>query len=329
MSSPTEPVLPAGAGDGRPPGRFTVESVDGMAANGAGGTVPGPRIGAAEPAPPVTPIPAPIPAQPAAPVPPVPPPAQPPPPAPEPGPARHAAAQPERMRPITRGRAEAVIMYTLLAVMALADAVGFWIALSELVQADSRLLIIVVAALSVGTVAVSHHIGQLVRSRRESCGGSVLWIGVLTLLWLGLAAVTFWIRAVTPPLGGTADGQTQMQMAMLFLGIYLITGALAMTHAYRSGDPVAAELRAARMRRRRLLTQLATYDHERLRAQGRLAVQREDIQREREQHQRELGLGPLLDEALSRESQLEMAETQGDPSATDGLTNPTPTSEED
>jgi len=229
-----------------------------------------------------------------------------------------------RRSPRLLSRRENAVTLTLLCIMAFADAAGFWIALSEMIQSYEILLIIVVAALSVGTVALAHQIGRWVRSRRESCDGSLAWICVMTVLWLGLAAVTFWIRDVSPPLDSTPNGQTQLQIALLFLCIYLITGALAMTHAYRSGDPVSAELREARRRRRQQITDFAQAERERRLAEARLAVRREDLQREQEQFERDQELGDLIRGETRTLAQLDIAEAEGHPSATDALTDPRP-----
>ncbi|MFC0541922.1 hypothetical protein ACFFH7_10550 [Kutzneria chonburiensis] len=227
------------------------------------------------------------------------------------------------------------LAFVLLGILAFADAFGFWTTLDRLIQQDSQLVFAFVSALALGSVAAAHQIGKLARSRREGYGGSVVWMVVLSVLWLALGATISGIRATVgaSTIRGTGSGplatsagskasEGAIWVAALMLGVYLITGALAMTHAYRFGDPTTADERVARKRRLRLEAEAAE-----LAAQARVEGARQEVAAENRKRASKLhDLEQELDEArrsgLRAEQAQQTAAAMGNPSATDSLLDP-------
>jgi hypothetical protein len=227
------------------------------------------------------------------------------------------------------------LAFVLLGILAFADAFGFWTTLDRLIQQDSKLVFAFVSALALGSVAAAHQIGKLARSRREGYGGSVVWMVVLSVLWLALGATISGIRATVgaSTVRGTGSGplatsagskaaEGAIWVAALMLGVYLVTGALAMTHAYRFGDPTTADERVARKRRLRLEADAAE-----LAALARVERARQEVAAENRKRASKLhDLEQELDEArrsgLRAEQAQQTAAAMGNPSATDSLLDP-------
>jgi uncharacterized membrane protein YidH (DUF202 family) len=242
---------------------------------------------------------------------------------------------PRREEPVPdRSWPEQTIMIVVLTVMALADAYQFWIALQQIIQRAPYLTLFFVLALVIGAVVAAHIIGRLVRSRREAFGGSVGWIALVLLLWLGLGSALAWIRLhhdsfalestatgyLAEPVTDSGVDTTSLQMAVLLLILYLLTGAVAMTHAYRFGDPRSAEVRRALRERRRLAAEVARLAHLHRLAEAELRVREADRERDRQQHEREQGMHDSRNNGMRTEADLRTAGHLGDPQATDALT---------
>jgi hypothetical protein len=232
---------------------------------------------------------------------------------------------------------ELVLTYLVLVIMASADAYGFWITLTRLIQQNTQLLLFFVGALTVGSVAAAHQLGRLMRSRREGYGGSLGWMLQLGTLWLGLGSTIAWIRtqdsignaaaatgALAPQASAGSIDHKALEIAVLLLVVYLLTGALAMTHAYRFGDPRTIEIRRMQRERRTLAAEAARLAYEQRLAEGRLSARREDRQREAGQHGREQELTDVHTSQLRQDANQETAIHQHDPAATDALTDPAP-----
>lgn len=247
--------------------------------------------------------------------------------------AERPAAGDEPPLALLRGETPRIVGYVLLALMAFADAFGFWITLTRIIQQDTNLVLVFVLALSAGSVAAAHEIGRLVRYRNVVNDGHAGWITVLAVLWLGLGLIIAGIRfySSTPQrsqssgvLSGPASSTTSSSTstAVLLLCLYLLTGALAMTHAYRYGNPIKAEMRRLRRERRRLLAQRLTESHQHRAATGQVQMATEDKSQVRDQYDRDSGLQPVRDAHLHAMSREENAVSRGDPSATDALMDP-------
>lgn len=227
--------------------------------------------------------------------------------------------------------------WALLLVLAGADAFGFWQTLNRLIQRDSLLVGFFVSALALGSVAGAHLVGAWARSRREGYGGSLVWICTVSLLWLSLGGLIGWIRATNSEPSSDATGdladaaeavdaagdgltQTSIQMAALLLGLYLLTGAIAMTFAYKHGDPRSAHIHRLLRERRRLAEEQARLAHEMRIAEGRRAVREQDREYDAEQFDLEQGRQDVRTDSLRADANLHNAGYQGDPQATDALT---------
>jgi hypothetical protein len=241
-----------------------------------------------------------------------------------------------RRTSVVRGRVREMIMLAVLTVMALADAYGFWSTLTKLFKRDTGFLFGFVVAIAIGTVAAAHEIGRLARSRREGYGGSLVWMSMLGVAWLVIGATVMWLRAEDPiisggaatgPLAGAAAGGTDdgsLRVALLLLGLYVLTGLLAMTHAYQYRDPRSAELRDAQRDRERIARVAAERRYEAYLARQGLIAQRDLSRLHREARDRSVGEKEYLGEALHEQSAQDIARHLGNPSATDGLLPPPP-----
>lgn len=233
-------------------------------------------------------------------------------------------------------RAEQVAMILLLVVMALADAYQFWYALQEIIQQDAELVALFVLGVMAGAVAAAHYVGRLTRSRREAYGGSITWIAVVSLLWLGIGVVVAWIRLThgrrsdvggAPGLsddfaevaGNAASETGSLQLAALLLALYLLTGAVAMTHAYRFGDPRSTEVRRTLRERRRYANEVARLAHLQRLAEGDWQARAAERKWDVEQNEREQGMHDSRRAESQTDSQQRIAAHEGDPQATDAL----------
>lgn len=136
--------------------------------------------------------------------------------------------------------------YLLLGVMALADAYAFWTTLDAWLGKDKAILLVVVIAVLLGTVAGAHKIGSMARGRHfRAADYPALPIVGFTVLWLAVGPIMYWMRThqsdSTPAGTGTLHlsplpaNDSSPTFALLFLALYLLTGALAAEHAYRFG----------------------------------------------------------------------------------------------
>ncbi|MGH3694536.1 MAG: hypothetical protein ACRDRX_11230 [Pseudonocardiaceae bacterium] len=231
-------------------------------------------------------------------------------------------------RPFWRSREpvwQMIVAYGALTLMASGDAYGFYSVLIGLFMRDSFLVLLVILALTLGAVLGAHEIGRLARSRREGGDGSVWWIMVLAMIWLAVGGSIMWLRAVRP-LGTDDDavaGVAELQIALLLFGLYLLTGALAMTAAYRFGNPRITEMRAL-LRERQRATREASEAHLELgRNQALLEHLRTERQRYDEQHQDNSDLPAAFAEYVNEEATLRVAQRiGGGPVQTDGVLRP-------
>lgn len=229
------------------------------------------------------------------------------------------------------------VAYPVLILMAGADGFGFWNTLTRIIQRDTQLVLVFVIAMSVGSVALPHEIGRISRSRQVGYGGSLIWIALLSVLWLGLGATMGWLRAtgrsnsvfsgatgsLAPQSSAGSFGidQQSLNIALLLLVLFLMTGALAMGHGYRWGDPRAAEVRAANRHRAKLAKELTDREYEVEVAAGNLNHVRSDQQRLAQSRVRDHEIDKARRDVLRNEARRTAAEDRGDPSATDALNN--------
>lgn len=149
----------------------------------------------------------------------------------------------------------------LLGLAAAGDFANFYITLSVLTNQYPLITVMVVIALTASALALAHGVGVVWSDRREhrqhlGAGPVAILIGLWLFLGLGAALV----RWITPPgsapstaapqfgqtVGATAGGTvlTYHVVAVLLLGLYLASGALAAWIAYLDHDPVRAARRS-------------------------------------------------------------------------------------
>jgi hypothetical protein len=160
-----------------------------------------------------------------------------------------------------------LLPWVLLSIMAGGDAYGFWQVLVVRFARDTNLTKYLVVAIAVASVAAADYIGRLVRRYRDGLSPRVRpWIAFVATAWTCLGITIFWLRAHPPAtVGGTSAGQstgvftnpsatpiaggaanpTDWGVAALLLLLYLMTGAIAITHAFHASDPSEGHRRSA------------------------------------------------------------------------------------
>ncbi|MGH3887182.1 MAG: hypothetical protein ACRDSZ_11565 [Pseudonocardiaceae bacterium] len=224
------------------------------------------------------------------------------------------------------------LTYVVLCLMALADAYAFWATLDVLLGKDKEFLLVLVIALSLGSVYGAHEIGRMARAQRVNPAEypALLVIG-LSVVLLALSGIMFWIRAHQSdslPSGRgslqlsslSASDSSSLTFALLFLGLYLLTGVLAAGHAYRFGDPRSADLLEAIRQRRKHNHELVKRTYELRLVEG-LLKQKEDEQNQepRVRDGKYEGIGEWGN-ALRADKDEAIIEKLGDPAATDAIT---------
>jgi hypothetical protein len=224
-------------------------------------------------------------------------------------------------------------MYALLAFMALADAYGFWTTLDVQYGKDKAFLLVVVIALALGAVAGAHWVGRLKREWREAGDASLLWIAFLATVWLLVGAGIAWTRARQNSSSASAGtgtlqldeptgyDQQSLTFALLLLGLYLLTGALAATHAYQHGDSRSVELREAVARQQRLAREHVQLIYEMRRAEGLLQHKIDEQERDNAEHEEKTEEVKAYGMELRAQTDEDEARNYRDPAATDATIN--------
>jgi hypothetical protein len=216
-----------------------------------------------------------------------------------------------------------IVLYGALTLMALGDAYGFYSVLIGIYQQDSFLVLLLVIALTLGSVAAAHEIGRLTRSRQEGRDGNVWWIAALATIWLTVGGAIAWLRAVRPIGVDSEAGTTELQVALLLLGLYLLTGSLAMTAAHRFGNPRTAEQRDLLRQRATAAQDLSTAHRELELAKTQLENLHLERQRNNDQHEANSELPAAMAEYVNQEARLQVARRiRGGPGQTDGVLRP-------
>jgi len=212
-------------------------------------------------------------------------------------------------------------MYGVLTVMAFGDGYGIYQTLLSLIQTDTTLVQLFTFALTLGAVAGAHEVGRLVRSRREGRGGHPAWIATLATLWLAVGGGISWLRIMQPLGSSDVAGLEALQFGLLLLGLYLLTGALAITTAYRFGSQRDAELRALLRDRARADRDANDYRHNSERVEALAGHLTDERQRRVDEHAN----GDALEAFgvfLKSAARFRQAEHNGDPRKTDELIPP-------
>jgi outer membrane murein-binding lipoprotein Lpp len=163
-------------------------------------------------------------------------------------------------------------------------------------------------------------------------------MATLTVLWSALGLAMFSIRASHPlttsalgtdatgalagPSGGTSSGSSGLPLAIVLLIVYLLTGAVAMTHGYRTGDPAADALRKLLHRRARLIRDLERARHDLTVARGQSRRATQNLDNEEQLHRAEKDTLERVGEEVTADGKHRVAMHQADPSRTDGLFHP-------
>ena len=214
-----------------------------------------------------------------------------------------------------------LLMYASLALMASGDAFGIYQTLLRLIRGETRLVQVFTVALTLSAVAGAHEVGRLTRARQEGRDGHPLWIAALTTFWLTVGLGVAWLR-LTQPLARRDEvaGLPSLQFAVLLLGLYLLTGGLAMTTAYRYGSSQEAELKALVKERKKAAREEADQHFDATYA----AARAQRVAQERRRFDEETGgdLHEAFGAFLKTHASFRQARHEGDPQATDELIRP-------
>jgi hypothetical protein len=228
-----------------------------------------------------------------------------------------------------------------LAIAATADYIAFRQVL-ELVMKTTltdREADILVAGVTAIALALAHRTGSALRDRSDGTGTGRTGIAAFAALcWAGLGAMAFYIRWIQPQTAsgpsvftlkagtlpaaaGTSVG-TQHPAALLFLMLYLGTGALAIATAYLEHDAARSDYRRARKHLIRVLwrSQQNTAHYALAAGAYDRAVDRKE--RDRKRYDAILDAFRAHADELKQFVRQSIAARLQDPSATDGLFQP-------
>ncbi|MFF7194233.1 hypothetical protein ACFZAM_11055 [Streptomyces sp. NPDC008079] len=239
------------------------------------------------------------------------------------------------------GRTRHYYPYLALVLAVGADGIAFYQVVGLLVNEAGWMIIPLVLGFTGLALAVSHQVGVLARRFVERSTPAVGALAVvLTMVWLFMGAVCFFVRATNTPAtsggsgletlglpstaGAPADdltGSANLGTALLFLGLYLAGGLLAAVTAYLAHNPLATAYRMALAHRAAARQEVQRLTPRHVRAVHR--HQQELAERERDHRRWEVATGQCLGWAddLKHYARFLMAVHIADPAATDGLTD--------
>lgn len=240
-------------------------------------------------------------------------------------------------------RRQIFVWGTLLVLVAF-DFAGFYTNM-QLVLADQPGPISVVAVLACGIVSIAFpwRFGAAIAARRSRAETSVLVMAVLTLVWLSLGIVMFWVRthfvptrgangptpgtdaglapsldtAASTPLTAVTSADRASLMAIILGLFYLGTGVLSAEHAYWSERRTT--LQTALRRRARLLRLHRGHQSLADEEDQRRALLNQHQTRLDEAHALTVAANAAKQRVVKEETVLEEARTLGDPTAVDRL----------
>jgi hypothetical protein len=216
-----------------------------------------------------------------------------------------------------------------LTIMAGGDAVGIYVTLVVKLAAQQWLLPFFVTAITVASVVTAHTMGRLARRAVNAPSRHAWWwIGTLATPWAALGLGIAWLRAHTSITTGTgfdnqnfAGGDTShpdWMFAGLLLMLYLMTGVVAMTHAYRTSDPNPDPLPGALNLLRRAQEVLADRVYAHRKALGEVADADAELTRLREDTSH-LDVCTTVGDSVKHEVRLRLAREFGDPPRTEAV----------
>lgn len=239
----------------------------------------------------------------------------------------HGYAQPADVagRPITE------LGYVLaLAVVAGADLAVFYQVVAVILQLSPGLSWPAVAGFTAGSLTLAHFAGRLLRDNaagQRPGSGRAGWL--LVLPWALLGLVAFVVRLIfarsvsqfgSTAVGGISPSARQLTSAIMFLALYIASGAVAGFGEYLTRNPLRARYRTAWRAYRRSLRRLARSQPRYERALNVLQVHARSRLREEHNYQAARSLRLAFADELKRRAHVTMAIHLQDPSATDGMT---------
>lgn len=235
----------------------------------------------------------------------------------------------------------------LILLAVLGDLAAFYVVLGLLFESRPSVVVMVAIGFTAGAVGIAHAIGRgLARRRCADPRSSVPLLTSCVAGWLFLGLAAFLARyrfspeatsatggsSRFPAAGGTAapgpvatpDTDQALIAALVFAGLYLVSGLCAIYAAYQAHNPYAGAYRRS-VRNLDTAVRAETRSRARLeRAEQQLRQHEQEHQREAERWRaaREQAIALMLD--LQNHARHVMATSKQNPSATDGLTGTGP-----
>ncbi|SDH52870.1 hypothetical protein SAMN05216553_12630 [Lentzea fradiae] len=242
--------------------------------------------------------------------------------------ARNGYAHPAEVA----GRSMGEMLHLLALLITAAADVAVFYAIASIVMQDSSELIIgmLVAGFTAGSLTLAHFVGRFARDTIAGYGPRTgRWILVVLVPWLLLGVVVFVVRmlvAESATSGGSGTGlsqdQTMIAGAVMFGGLYLVSGAVAAVGEFLTRNPYRTRYRTAFRANQRALKSLARTQHRYERAVGVLKVHTASLKREDQNYKSAKDLRTAWASKLKRYSAVLIAAHLQNPSATDGMTEP-------
>jgi len=247
---------------------------------------------------------------------------------------------------VPAGRAPGAWLYGIgLGLAALADVAQFYQVLELVMPTQNGLLItLAVVGFTAAVLYLSHYAGLLLRRTRARAtadrGRRIIGLvpaALCVLLWLALGLTAFRVRYhVAPPPSGpvplvigdaAAPSVTQidpyaLEAGLMFLMLYLATGAIAAVGGYLGHHPLRGVYRAALREQTRTAERAAATAHQVAMAEAERDSHRELLRAAELIRAKERQARLALAEQLKQHARLRLAEHAQDPAVTDAILEP-------
>lgn len=226
--------------------------------------------------------------------------------------------------------------WSLMAVMALVDGIGFWIILTAVLpDTDLPLLATLVLGCALVSIVLPHTAGAILRERHDGYPGSLTAAVLCGIFWAGLGVAMAWTRLSTAPPGSVADAPTgggfltptgttttansSVVVAALLFMLYVATAVVAFRHAWIRSSPVEQEERALVAAFERTRRAVSTEEYELAVAARRAERAAHDLETLGPRRDLQYELNDAAADVVTEQVVREKARRLNDPAANDAL----------